>query len=122
MNKESPFEDITPVPNIKIGYLEREAYLTIIDRKEKQIESDTDTIMALMSKIEMLEKNQRPIGHWIRGREIGRTMWGNIEHVEYKDFTCSKCGLVLDYLLYHFDGSPFYKFCPECGAEMRGEK
>ncbi len=23
-------------------------------------------------------------------------------------------------LFYHWDGSPFYKFCPECGAEMRG--
>lgn len=66
---------------------------------------------------------ERPIGHWIRGREICREMMGNcIEHIEYKDFTCSECGLVLDNLLYYADGSPFYKFCPKCGAEMEGEK
>ena len=63
----------------------------------------------------------RPHGEWIRGREICREMIGNYtEHIEYKDFTCSVCGIVLDRLLYHCDGSPFYKFCPNCGADMRG--
>lgn len=77
--------------------------------------------------IEALE-NKRPIGEWIKGPEISRTMIdptdryskNKVQHIEYKNYTCSNCGLVLDYLLYHFDGSPFYKFCPECGAEMRG--
>lgn len=70
--------------------------------------------------IEALE-NKRSIGEWIKGPEISRTMIGpKVQHIEYKDYTCSNCGLRLDYLLYHFDGSPFYKFCPECGAEMRG--
>ena len=65
---------------------------------------------------------ERPIGYWKRGREISRTMRGNnIEHIEYANFTCSECGLFLEHLLYHFDGSPFYKFCPECGAKMEGE-
>ena len=66
---------------------------------------------------------ERPQGEWIKGREISRTMIGNnIEHIDYKDYTCSNCGLVLDYLLYNHDGSPFYKFCPNCGADMRGGK
>lgn len=62
----------------------------------------------------------RPQGKWIKGQEISRTMIANeVQHIEYKDYTCSNCGLVLDNLLYHYDGSPFYKFCPNCGADMR---
>lgn len=64
---------------------------------------------------------ERPQGEWIKGREISRTMLGNkVEHIDYKDYTCSNCGLVLDNLLYWHDGSPFYKFCPNCGADMKG--
>lgn len=63
-----------------------------------------------------------PVGKWIKGQEISRTMIGDkIEYIEYKDYTCSNCGLVLDNLLYNYDGSPFYKFCPNCGAKMKGE-
>ena len=35
MSKERPFENIIPVPNIKVGYFEKEEYLKIIDRQEK---------------------------------------------------------------------------------------
>lgn len=67
-------------------------------------------------------KAERPKGEWIKGREISRTMLGyKVEHIDYKDYTCSNCGLVLDNLLYYYDGSPFYKFCPNCGADMRGD-
>lgn len=67
-------------------------------------------------------ENERPQGEWIKGREISRTMIGkNIEHIDYKDYTCSNCGLVLDHLLYNIDGSAFYKFCPNCGADMRSD-
>lgn len=65
---------------------------------------------------------ERPKGEWIRGREISRTLMFGEEHIDYKDYTCSNCGLVLDRLLYWSDGSPFYKFCPECGADMGGGK
>lgn len=69
--------------------------------------------------IKALEE-QRPKGEWIKGREISRTMIGDYtQDIEYKNYTCSNCGLVLDNLLYHYDGSPFYKFCPNCGADMR---
>ena len=58
-------------------------------------------------------------GEWIKGKEISREMLGDKTlHVDYKDFTCSICGLTLDRLLYHVDGSLFYNFCPNCGAVM----
>lgn len=63
--------------------------------------------------------NEPKKGEWIKGREISREMISDtILHIDYENFTCSKCGLVLDHLLYHVDGSPFYKFCPNCGAKM----
>ncbi|MBO4734238.1 MAG: hypothetical protein J5662_07165 [Clostridia bacterium] len=62
-------------------------------------------------------------GEWIKGKEIAREMLaGQILHIDYENFTCSNCGLVLKELLYHIDGSPFYKFCPNCGADMREGK
>lgn len=65
MSKERPFEDITPVPNIKVGYHEKEAYLEIIDRQAKQIDNFAYTIMALQSRIDILEKNKRTQDEWI---------------------------------------------------------
>ena len=59
-------------------------------------------------------------GEWVKGKEISRTMLcDKTLHIDYENFTCSVCGLVLDRLLYNVDGSPFYKFCPNCGADMR---
>jgi len=65
MSKERPFEDITPVPNIKVGYFEKEEYLKIIDRQEKQIQSFGEQIIALQSRIDILEKSKKPQGGWI---------------------------------------------------------
>ena len=66
--------------------------------------------------------SNKKTGYWIKGKEICREMIGDsILHIEYKDFTCSECGLVLDNLLYYPDGSQFYKYCPNCGADMREE-
>ena len=101
MSKERPFEDITPVPNIKVGYFEKEEYLKIIDRQEKQIETFAYQIMTLQSRIEILGKSQRPQGEWI-------------EHNCYKDvIICSNCNSGDS--RWHKD----FKFCPNCGADMR---
>jgi len=78
---------------------------------------------ALDLAIKALEEQDRPTGHWIKGKEISRIMLGNgTVSVDYENFTCSICGLVLDNLLYHCDGSPFYKYCPNCGARMEVEE
>ena len=75
-------------------------------------------LIGLNMAIEAL-KDERPHGEWIKGKEISRTMLaGKTLYIDYEDFTCSNCGLVLDRLLYHVDGSPIYNFCPNCGAKM----
>lgn len=69
--------------------------------------------------IDLAPTVERSHGEWIKGKEISRTMLGDETLcIDYENFTCSKCGLVLDRLLYNVDGSPFYKFCPNCGALM----
>ena len=65
MSKERPFENITPVQNIKVGYFEKEEYLKIIDRQEKQIDSFAYQIRALQSRIDFLEKENKKL----RGEE-----------------------------------------------------
>ena len=62
-------------------------------------------------------------GRWVPGREIGKEMLtdGTIA-VVYEDYKCSSCGLILFRLLHNIDGTPFYKFCPNCGAWMGGDQ
>ena len=88
---------------------EREAHFAKVDYAIDRI-SEAPTI------------EERLAGEWIKGPEIYRKMLGDtVLYIEYRDYTCSSCGLVLDRLLYHRDGSPFYKYCPNCGADMKGE-
>lgn len=54
-------------------------------------------------------------GKWVPGREIARTMLVNeTVAIEYEDWHCSKCGAVVEDWEF-----PRYKFCPNCGADMR---
>ena len=105
MSKERPFEDITPIPNIKVGYFEKEAYLEIIDRQEKQIATFADVISALQSRIDILEKNQRPKGKWIKHRGYNADGFA----VEY---SCSGCNEWND---------EKSRYCPNCGSKMTKE-
>lgn len=68
MSEVRPFENIIPVPNIKVGYFEKEEYLKIIDRQEKQINSFAEQIMALQSRVDFLtEENKK-----LRGDSDGK--------------------------------------------------
>lgn len=61
------------------------------------------------------------LGRWIPGREIARAhLVDDSVEIEYEDYSCSSCGFKIDRCLYHLDGSLVYRFCPNCGADMRG--
>lgn len=104
MNNERPFENITPVPNIKVGYFEKEEYLKIIDRQEKQIQSNAWTILALQSRIEILEEYKRPKGEWIIVKD---EKWGD-------NVKCPFCEKEL--------AGTDLNFCCKCGAKLIGSE
>ncbi len=94
------------------------------DELKEAMEEHTDykgyLVCAPEEVIDLAPTIERPHGEWIKGREIAREMLADETlHIDYENFTCSNCGLVLDRLLYHVDGSPFYKFCPNCGSDNR---
>ena len=105
MNNERPFENIIPVQNIKVGYFEKEEYLKIIDRQEKQIQSFAWKILALQSRIEILEKNKKTKGEWIRDG-VGL-------------FKCSLCSRRICTEISNDKPYIDFPFC-HCGAEMKG--
>ena len=59
-------------------------------------------------------KGEPNIGHWVRWYEQKETEWciENIPHCK-----CSECGKEYD-----SHSSQFIKFCPNCGAYMRGDE
>lgn len=65
---------------------------------------------------------ERKKGRWIPGREIEKVMFNDEISAVYEDYKCSSCGLKLFRLLHNSDGTAFYKFCPNCGADMRERK
>lgn len=79
---------------------------------------DRQTILNLPSA-----QPEQKKGRWAPGRKIGKEILtdGTIA-VVYEDYKCSSCGLILYRLLHNSDGTPFYKFCPNCGADMRERK
>lgn len=96
-------------------------YDTILDFKSDGrtvADSFEDIINALPSA-----QSERKNGRWVPGREIGKEILtdGTIA-VVYEDYKCSSCGLTLFRLLHNSDGTPFCKFCPNCGADMRGKE
>lgn len=103
MSKERPFEDITPVPNIKVGYFEKEAYLEVIDRQAKQIESFAYQIMVLQAKISALEKTEKPQGDLISREALKKMVYAEFSNSNLTDafndiidnappvFSCNAC-------------------------------
>jgi len=57
-------------------------------------------------------------GVWMPGREISKEFIGGIHiSTDYANWQCSNCELVLAVSL-----KPLYNFCPNCGADMRGDE
>ena len=59
------------------------------------------------------EVPERKTGEWI-GTEYDGYADGNPVYYEWK---CSECGCVIEE-----EGRPTYNYCPNCGADMRGEQ
>lgn len=59
----------------------------------------------------------RKTGKWIPHREKRREYIGTVlVSVTYDYWFCDTCGYRVE------NGQPMYNFCPNCGADMRGEQ
>ena len=67
---------------------------------------------------EVQQVDAEPVRHgkWIHGREVCREYIGiTLVLVQYKYWKCSACG-------YRTEKEPIWKYCPNCGARMDGDK
>lgn len=95
-------------------------FLRAADRLEHE-EISIDEYEKLCEPLRDVRENAH--GEWIAGKEIAREMIGErLLDIDYENYKCSACGLIIDRLLYCIDGSLFYKYCPNCGARMDGKK
>ena len=61
---------------------------------------------------------ERKMGRWVHGREIAREMIGDaITAIFYDGWQCSECECIVEE-----EREPLWKFCPNCGADMRGNE
>jgi len=77
-----------------------------------------DEVREIKRELEKLLSAQpeRKKGKWIHGREVCREYMGTaLITVQYSHWECSVCG-------YRTENEPIWKFCPNCGAYMRGGK
>ena len=75
---------------------------------------DNDLLELIVYEMKRLPSAQpeRKTGKWI-GTEYAGYADGNPVYYEWK---CSACGCVIE------DDEPTWNFCPNCGADMRGEQ
>ena len=61
---------------------------------------------------------ERKTGKWVHGREIAREMVGDaVAAIFYEGWQCSECKCIVEE-----EREPLWNFCPNCGADMRGEQ
>ena len=61
---------------------------------------------------------ERKKGKWVHGREIAREMVGDaVAAIFYEGWQCSECKYIVEE-----EREPLWNFCPNCGADMRGEQ
>lgn len=73
-------------------------------------------------ELKKIPSAERKTGRWIPCKELAREMLADrTVGLLYDHYECSLCGCTLPNPLYNQDGEPFFKFCPNCGARMKGE-
>lgn len=78
-------------------------------------------ILDILAKEPTVDVRENVRGTWVHGRETAREVLGdNTVAIFYEDYSCSSCGFKIDGLLWNWDGSLVYKFCPNCGTSMWG--
>ena len=107
-----------------IDALEREkTYCTAYKGGYTQTDYFKQYNMGLTDGIKALNKlpsaqPERKSGKWIHGREIAREMIGDaIVSILYDGWQCSECKCIVEE-----ECEPLWNFCPNCGANMKGER
>ena len=78
---------------------------------------DCDTLMIAISEQPTADVRENVKGEWEHGDETARHYLGDAcVQIDYAYWRCSACGKV-----YEQSDKPKYNFCPNCGADMRGE-
>lgn len=97
-----------------IGKLSDEIYRTV----EKGATFPTRGWFDGMAQAEHIVKNLPSVQlECKRGRFVGTEYDGYADgYPVYNEWECSECGCVFE------DEEPMYNFCPNCGADMRGEQ
>ena len=62
--------------------------------------------------LEIHKAEARPKGKWIT-QDV---------HNCHTDFKCSECGYIHNFMHLYGEPTADYTFCPNCGADMRGEQ
>ena len=101
-------------PKHNIGDLiSRQAVLKIIDGWYEQ-NRDTENIEDLIVLITYMDsvRSQEPkTGHWEWVQYDSNPNIGN--------WHCSECRMIIPHMPEETDNTPIYKWCPNCGADMR---
>lgn len=107
-----------------IDALEREkTYCTAYKGDYTQTDYFKQYNMGLADGIKALNKlpsaqPERKSGKWVHGREIAREMIGDaIVAILYDGWQCSECKCIVEE-----EREPLWNFCPNCGANMKGER
>lgn len=65
---------------------------------------------------ELPAAQERKRGKWEHGREVSRDYIGDMcVAIHYENWRCSNCNYSVDW------GQPMWKYCPNCGADMRAQ-
>ena len=94
-----------------------EQYKIVDTKKVYTNGSELISIFRMKQWFEHLAAMREPKkGQWIPHNEKTREYIGTVlVNVEYKYWFCNSCGYRIE------NGQPMYNFCPNCGADMRGD-
>ena len=107
------------MPGEVIGMMDLISRQAILKRIEKircgvQMMDDTHRASIVMNGMHLCEEAVRNQPSAQPERKKGRWMIYIISMLDGEGCKCSECGF--------FEGAPYWDFCPNCGADMRGEQ